>query len=591
MISAITGRHVQLDPLSELTERVVEHLERIYPDENTHALAKRFISAMDYGGKIHSAPTHTNLWTERDAVVICYGNSCTAPNEAPLATLARVLHGRTEGLFSMVHLLPFFPYSSDDGFSVINYRQVNESLGGWEDITRFSKQYRLMGDLVMNHCSARSQWFLQYADNQPPGAGYFIEMDDIMDVSQVVRPRSSPLAKPVRTLAGEKFVWCTFSHDQVDLNYANPETLLEMVGIIAFYLDQGISIFRLDAVAYIWKVIGTSCVNLPETHEIIRLLRTLVERRAPEAILITETNLPNRENLSYFGNANEAHWIYNFTLPPLVLHALTFGRATYLNQWMMSMPPAQDGTAYLNFVTSHDGIGLRPAEGILPEAELEALVTTMKTRGGLISSRELDGRLVPYELNISLYSACADESGCRSLQRKKFLLAHAIMFGLEGVPAVYFPSLFSTENATHRVEATAHNRAINRPAWTEEEANAHLEAESEAAQFLDDFKSLMAIRRRQPAFHPNATQFTLHLGDPVFAFWRQSRNREQSIFCLHNLSGSPIDVPQNSLNLIDGERWIDLLSDEPIDAYSKSLLLAPYQSCWITNWNHCAEQT
>ena len=590
MISAITGRHVQLDPLSELTERVVEHLERIYPDENTHALAKRFISAMDYGGKIHSAPTHTNLWTERDAVVICYGNSCTAPNEAPLATLARVLHGRTEGLFSMVHLLPFFPYSSDDGFSVINYRQVNESLGGWEDITRFSKQYRLMGDLVMNHCSARSQWFLQYADNQPPGAGYFIEMDDTMDVSQVVRPRSSPLAKPVRTPSGEKFVWCTFSHDQVDLNYANPETLLEMVGIIAFYLDQGISIFRLDAVAYIWKVIGTSCVNLPETHEIIRLLRTLVARRAPEAILITETNLPNRENLSYFGNANEAHWIYNFTLPPLVLHALTFGRATYLNQWMMSMPPAQDGTAYLNFVTSHDGIGLRPAEGILPEAELEALVTTMKTRGGLISSRELDGRLVPYELNISLYSACADESGCRSLQRKKFLLAHAIMFGLEGVPAVYFPSLFSTENATHRVEATAHNRAINRPAWTEEAVNAHLEAEPEAAQFLDDLKSLMAIRRRQLAFHPNATQFTLHLGDPVFAFWRQSRNREQSIFCLHNLSGSPIDVPQSSLNLIDGERWIDLLSGESIDGYSKSLVLAPYQSCWITNWNPHAEQ-
>ena len=105
----ITGRHVQLDPLSELTERVVEHLERIYPDEDTHALAKRFVSAMDYGGKIHSAPTHTNLWTERDAVVICYGNSCTAPNEVPLATLARVLHERTEGLFSMVHLLPFSP--------------------------------------------------------------------------------------------------------------------------------------------------------------------------------------------------------------------------------------------------------------------------------------------------------------------------------------------------------------------------------------------------------------------------------------------------------------------------------------------------
>ena len=244
----------------------------------------------------------------------------------------------------MVHLLPFFPYSSDDGFSVINYRQVNESLGGWEDITRFSKQYRLMGDLVMNHCSARSQWFLQYADNQPPGAGYFIEMDDTMDVSQVVRPRSSPLAKPVRTPAGRNSCGAPSAMTRSTLITRIQKHCWRWWASLPSTWTKAYQSF-VWTVAYIWKVIGTSCVNLPETHEIIRLLRTLVARRAPEAILITETNLPNRENLSYFGNANEAHWIYNFTLPPLVLHALTFGRATYLNQWMMSMPPAQDGTA------------------------------------------------------------------------------------------------------------------------------------------------------------------------------------------------------------------------------------------------------
>ena len=574
---------MQLDPFSALTERVLDHLVAIYPEEDCQVLARRCIQLMGYRGRIEAPAGHRNAWSERDALVICYGDSVVSASEPPLQTLARVLEARTEGLFSTVHLLPFFPYSSDDGFSVINYRQVNESLGDWDDVNRFAQRYRLMGDLVMNHCSARSQWFQQYTEGNSPGAHYFIEASENEDVSQVVRPRSSPLFKKTRTATGETFVWCTFSHDQVDLNYANPEVLLEMIGILAFYLDQGVSVFRLDAVAYIWKTPGTGCVNQPQTHEIIRLLRTLIEHRAPDAVLITETNLPNRENLSYFGNANEAHWIYNFTLPPLVLHAVTFGQSRYLNQWMMSMPPAQDGTAYLNFVTSHDGIGLRPAEGILPELERLSLIDVMKTKGGLVSVREMAGELVPYELNISLYSACASEASDEVSQVDKFLLIHALMFGLEGVPAVYFPSLFATPNATERVEGTGHNRAINRPAWTAGEIDEALKNDGAQCRVLEGLKKLLRVRRAQPAFHPNATQFTMHVGDTLFAFWRQSRQREQSIFCLHNLTGQDQTVPLSQLNLIAGEAWADLISGEALHEYDKALHFRPYQSRWISN--------
>jgi sucrose phosphorylase len=265
------------------------------------------------------------------------------------------------------------------------------------------------------------------------------------------------------------------------------------------------------------------------------------------------------------------------------LHAVTFGQSRYLNQWMMSMPPAQDGTAYLNFVTSHDGIGLRPAEGILPESELLSMIDVMKAKGGLVSVREMAGKLVPYELNISLYSACASEANDAGSQVDKFLLIHALMFGLEGVPAVYFPSLFATPNASERVEGTGHNRAINRPTWTARGIDEVLKIDGVQRQVLAGLKRLLRVRRAQPAFHPNATQFTMHVGDTLFAFWRQSRQREQSIFCLHNLTERDQTVPLSQLNLIAGEAWVDLISGEALDEYDKVLHFRPYQSRWISN--------
>jgi sucrose phosphorylase len=443
-----------------------------------------------------------------------------------------------------------------------------------------------MADLVINHCSARSQWFENFIKDVEPGRDYFVTADADTDLSAVVRPRTNDLLRAVETSSGTQHVWCTFSHDQVDLNFQNTEVLKEFVKIIRQYLNHGVRIFRLDAVAFLWKKIGTNCLNLPETHEIVRLLRTLIEASQPNAIIITETNVPNRENLSYFGNGNEAHCVYNFSLPPLLLNTLVTGNCRALKQWMMSMPPARVGTAYFNFIASHDGIGLRPAEGLLTDSEIDQLVATMKDFGGHTSWRKLaNGEIKHYEINISLIDALKGTcSGLDQWQIERFICAHTIMLALEGIPGIYLHSFIGTENDHQRVKNSGHNRAINRHQWQypdiEEQLN---DPTSSHSLIYAQMQKIIELRRQQPAFHPNATQFTLHLGDHLFGFWRQSMDREQSIFCISNITNLPQTLNLSDINLIDNQSWLDIITGDLCIGDNQSVSMKPYQTLWITN--------
>lgn len=570
----------------DLLFRVRTHLERIYPQQDNAALATRLLAIMD-SGTCHSPPRHPeDNWSERDIWLISYGDSLIDDDQQPLATLQRFLSERLAGTINGVHILPFSPYSSDDGFAVINYAQVNDALGDWEDIENIAADFRVMADLVLNHCSSRSQWFENFKQRKNPGRDYFIEASPGDDLSAVVRPRTSPLLREVETLDGKRCVWCTFSHDQVDLNFANPQVLCEMLRIIRLYLERGIRIFRLDAVAFIWKQPGTRCIHLPQTHEIIRLLRTLMESCYPGAVIITETNVPNHENLSYFGNSNEAHAVYNFSLPPLLLQALVEGTSEHLRTWQMSMPPALMGTFYFNFIASHDGIGLRPAESLLSEEDIDQLVNTMQSFGARISWRSAEGgKNKPYEINVTLFDALqGTHKGPDRWQLQRFLCAHAIMFALEGIPGLYIHSLLGTNNYYEGVENTRQNRTINRYKWNYDELERKLDDTcSHHHKVFSRMMALLAIRIRQPAFHPNAVQFTLQLGDSVFGFWRQSRNREQSIFCLYNVTDKPVSIPLSSVNLISLETWSDLVSNQTWDDIRQDIQLQPYQFVWLTN--------
>jgi sucrose phosphorylase len=573
----------------QLYDRVIEHLQAIYGDPITggiDALASDIIGLMGLDPKQDVVNQARNLWDQKDIVMITYGDSVLQKDIKPLKTLKTFVDKYFSVSISALHILPFYPFTSDDGFSVLDYSQVNESLGDWNDIKAIADDYSLMADLVINHCSARSRWFDNFVKDQDPGRGFFVTADPEDDLSGVVRPRLNPLLRETQTAVGKQHVWCTFSHDQVDLNFRNPKVLNAFVTIIRQYLDNGVRLFRLDAVAFLWKELGTPCINLPQTHEIVRLLRTLIEYKNPNAVIITETNIPNRENLAYFGNANEAHCIYNFSLPPLLLNTLVSGDCSALKQWMMSMPPARHGTAYFNFIASHDGIGLRPAEGLLSDQEIDGLVETMGTFGGYTSWRALaNGDKKHYEINISLLDALqGTHHGPDEFQIERFTCAHAIMIALEGIPGIYIHSLLGTPNDHERVRNSGDNRAINRHQWSYTALESHLlDPQSIHHKIYHALNRLLALRRQQPAFHPNATQFTLHLSDQLFGFWRQSMDRQQSIFCISNISIETQSVRLSDINLIDNEEWFDLISGQPCKGQHDIMEIQPYQTVWITN--------
>jgi sucrose phosphorylase len=575
-----------LQAIEGLKFRVVHHLSVIYPDEDVDALSGRLIAAMNYGDQFSTPEPFTNHWDQSDIVAISYGDSIINQGKPPLEVLKNFIDQHLRDSISALHILPFFQFSSDDGFSVIEYVGVNDSLGGWGHINAIAEDYKLMADLVINHCSARSRWFENFKQSKSPGKDYFLTCDPSQDFSGVVRPRTTPLLKEVQTSNGIKYVWCTFSHDQIDLDFRNPEVLCEFVKIIDLYLTMGIDIIRLDAVAFLWKTLGTPCINLDETHEIVRLIRTLIEFKKPDAVLITETNIPTRENLSYFGNGNEAHWIYNFGLPPLLVHGLLTGNAFYLKNWLMSTPPTQSGTAFFNIIASHDGIGLRPVEGILSEGEVDSLVNAIQKFGGRISWRSLDnGKKKPYEINISLYDALQGTlAGPDHWQNQRFICAHAIMLALGGVPAIYIHSLLGTQNDYNRVEHTNRSRSINRHQWQLDELEGKLEdTQSHHYVIFNQLKYLIEIRRKQPAFHPNAAQASLHIGSQIFAFSRKSLNCDQSILAINNVSHEVQSVALSNLLLVEADQWVDLISNTEYNDLHGVVNLEPYATIWLTN--------
>ncbi|MDX1742686.1 MAG: sugar phosphorylase [Ruegeria sp.] len=574
---------------ANFSKRLNDLLVQIYPELDQFVLAQQITDAFwppNTHRRKQGRKPGNKLWSEKDSVLITYGNSIEDQAHKPLDLLHDFLIRHLRGVVNGVHILPFFPFTSDDGFAVSDYYSVSAQLGGWPDITRIANDFHLMSDLVLNHVSSQGAWFTNYLQGKSPHDRFFVEASPEDDLSLVVRPRTTPLLRQVETNQGEKYVWCTFSHDQVDLDFSNPEVLIEMLRIIRLHIDKGVRILRLDAVAFVWKEIGTNCIHLPQTHAIVQLLRLLCDYTTETLVLLTETNVPRTENLSYFGNRNEAHAVYNFPLPPLILHAMQSGTAQYLREWQAAMPPAQLGCAYLNFTASHDGIGMRPAEGVLPPAEKARMIDTVRRIGGLVSMRALpDGREEPYELNCGYFEAMRETfDGEDQYHLARFICSQTIVMSLEGIPAFYIHSLLATPNDHEAVERRGMNRAINRHRWHYPELLARLaDPGSNQALVLSELSRRLRLRAQQPAFHPNATQFTLRLDNRVFGIWRQSLDRSQSIFALHNVSSEPVNVSPTEFNMIAEETWTDALTEEILATNGPNIVLAPYQCRWITN--------
>ncbi|MYI69337.1 MAG: alpha-amylase [Boseongicola sp. SB0673_bin_14] len=426
------------------------------------------------------------------------------------------MHRHIGGAFGRLHVLPFFPSSSDDGFAVIDYRRVDHRLGNWENVRTLTERYDTMFDLVINHCSRESPWFADFIGGREPGRHYFITLPEESDTSAVVRPRTTPLVSAVHTYGGIRHVWNTFSDDQIDLDFANPAVLREYVDILFFYVAQGARLIRLDAIAFLWKRLGTSCMSLPETHAVVKILRLLLDYARADVCLMTETNVPHEENVSYFGDGDEAQMVYQFSLSPLLLYSYAFGDASYLTAWAASLAPPPDGCAYANMFASHDGIGLRPLEGLVPEREVARLVERMRERGGFVTLRQASRRepgdgLKPYEINIAPFSAF----GGRSENLRAYLAAHTLLVSFQGAPAIYIHGLLATPNDLDLVEVTGRTRSINRGQWQLSDLEKRLaDPSSDQAKALDHFKRILALRSAQEAFNTTAQQRVLPSPNP-----------------------------------------------------------------------------
>ena len=566
----------------EHSRRIREKLVLLYGKERAPSVLTKVLAIIGPGP---TPPAATGLsLSEKDIVLITYGDQVSREGEPPLRTLHGFLKDFAAPVVNSVHILPFFPYSSDDGFSIIDYTSVDPDLGDWRHIREMGQDFQLMFDAVINHISAQSDWFQAFLRDEAPYKDFFIVVDLSADLSEVVRPRTLPLLTEVETSSGTKHVWTTFSDDQIDLDYTNPDVLREILRVLLLYVEQGARLIRLDAIAFLWKIAGTPSIHLPQTHIAIQLIRDVLDWVVPEVLLITETNVPHEENVSYFGDGtNEAQMVYQFPLPPLILHTMAQGDARVLSAWAASLEPAGERTTFFNFAASHDGIGLRPASGILSAEQINALVELTQEHGGHVSFRGMsDGSQKPYELNISYFDAITHPDVTTrhpDIAVQRFIVSQALLLALTGVPGIYFHSLFGSRSDINGVTRTGRYRSINREKLRLEGLVEQLEDKvSIRARVYRQYRQLLVTRGRERAFHPLGSQ-VIHDVDPgVFAVERISPDGQDRLLALHNVTGQEVvlDLPVSGA-------WHDLIADSIVSEETGILRisLSPYQIAWL----------
>lgn len=561
---------------------ILKKLKSLYPDQADETLnaLKQLVEKYPPAESDGKLPV-----SEKDVILITYGDQIQDGDNNPLAVQHQFLKETIHPIVNSVHLLPMFPYSSDDGFSVIDYKAVNPEHGTWEDVSAMGQDFKLMFDAVFNHISAKSEWFQAFLRDEDPYKNYFVVMSPDVDLSAVVRPRALPLLTPVETPSGTKHVWTTFSDDQIDVNIMNPAVLIELVDILLFYVEQGAKLIRLDAIAFLWKIAGTTSIHLEQTHQVIQIMRDVLEMVAPDVLIVTETNVPHEENISYFGDGtNEAHMVYQFPLPPLIFHTMTTGDTSKLTKWADELEPAGEQTTFFNFIASHDGVGLRPVTGILSDDEVQTLVDTVQSHGGHVSFKNnSDGTQSPYEMNINYFDAINAPDlveNSPEIAVKRFIVSQAIGLCLAGIPGIYVHSLFGSRNYSAGVEQTGRYRSINREKLQRDILQAELTDENSIrSRVFSAYMNLLKIRREQSAFHPLATQRIHTLDSSVFAVERHHEPTNSTIIALNNVTADSVKI---SLSVND-DNWHDLISEDNYRASQGRLAieLEPYKTVWL----------
>jgi sucrose phosphorylase len=551
-------------PLTDLRDRLEPLVRQLYPGAADEVLDALLRLAQHWAPQL--GPVGKGRPDEATAYLITYGDAFRRDGEAPLHTLAEVLRTHVRDAVTDVHLLPIYPWTSDDGFGVVDHREVNPELGTWGDIADLRADHALALDFVANHLSSASPWFVRWLAGDPRYAGYFLEPGPDFDTSHVVRPRTTPLThgymRPDGTVA---HAWTTFGPDQVDVDPTTPAVLLDLTDVLLGYVAHGATTVRLDAIGFLWKQSGTSCIHLPQTHAIIRLWRALVDAVAPGTLLLTETNVPHADNITYFGDgSDEAHMVYQFALPPLVLHAFVTGRATALTEWASQIGPVSDTATWFNFLASHDGIGIRPTEGLLSDHDRDLLVERTLARGGRVSmARRPDGSEGVYELNTNFLDALVEpgDADPDASAVVRGLAAHAILLSVIGVPAVYYHSLLGSGQDSAGMEESDIARRINREVLDADRLAAELASSPRRSGMLEGLRRMFELRRTLPGFSPFADQAVEHL-DPRAFVVRRAAGTPDEIVAAVNVSAETVQLPLVGTDLISG-RQVERLELEP----------------------------
>ncbi|ENR0232986.1 sugar phosphorylase [Enterobacter bugandensis] len=560
---------------NNVNAKIKKLINHIYGESFSEAHFKVLLTKLEQAA-VDITEKRKSGWDEKDVVLITYADQFSAKGEKALPVFTRFYNEWLARTFSHVHLLPFYPWSSDDGFSVIDYHNVAPETGTWQDVADLKQSASLMFDFVCNHMSAKSEWFANYLAQKPGYEDFFIAVDPETDLSAVTRPRALPLLTPFTLHDGSvRHLWTTFSDDQIDLNFASPQVLIAMVDVLLHYLAEGARYIRLDAVGFMWKIPGTSCIHLEQTHCLIQLFRAITEAVAPGIVIITETNVPHKDNISYFGDGeNEAQMVYQFSLPPLVLHAVHRQDVNALCQWAGSLALPSTKTTWFNFLASHDGIGLNPLRGILPESEILALVEKLQQEGALVNwKNNPDGTRSPYEINVTYLDALSAQNSSDDERIARFILAHAVLLSFPGVPAVYIQSILGSRNDYEGVERLGYNRAINRKKYTAGQVDLELNNKNSIRhKIYSRLSEFIAIRRGESAFHPDAQAFFESLDEQILKIVRVAENGER-ITALFNFSNNVHTVYGDTLT------GMELLSGQAVSG--KELTLNPWQVMWI----------
>lgn len=549
------------------TISIQNRLKKLYP--HTHEDVFKQIQAQLVAFKNKKEIAKKIELSEKDIFFITYADHVHEADAPTIQSLHIFLNQYVVGLCNYVHFLPFFPYSSDDGFSVIDYKAIKSEFGDWSDVRNVAADFKLMFDFVLNHISQHSEWFQQFLKGNPDYQNYFITYDEPVDTSLVFRPRTHPLLTKFKTAVGEKYVWTTFSEDQIDINMQSESVLLATLDVLFFYISQGARAIRLDAVGFLWKELGTTCIHLPQTHEVIKLFRDVLEEAAPDVLIITETNVPHKDNISYFGNGHdEAHMVYNFTLPPLLLYTHMKQDASVLNKWISELNYPSEETTFFNFTASHDGIGVTPLKGIIEQDEINELAAFVRQNGGEINYRAVAGlEPTPYELNITYLSAFSENSDA-------FLASQAVSLALKGVPAIYFNSLVGASNWREGVETLGYNRAINRQKFALDTLRKTLDdSTTKQSQIYSRYKTLIKLRQSEPLFAPHMQQEIVDFGPSVCAIKRTDGT--DTLVCIVNMTQQTVSLDLVSAGL-DGTT--DIVSKKKM---SPNHELGAYEVVWL----------